>query len=966
MPFFLPEFPFHPPPYPHIIAPKLYQDLQNFTDAGFSGRDVMSMIGKSLAHYAITSLIGKGGMGEVYRAKDQKLGRDVAIKVLPAEFALDADRAARFQREAKLLASLNHPNIAAIHGLEESDGTHFLVLELIEGETLADRIKAGAIPVEETLKLALQIAEALEAAHDKGVIHRDLKPANIKITPDGKVKVLDFGLAKAYVGEPEDMNLSNSPTLSDAATRQGVILGTSAYMPPEQAKGKTVDKRADIWAFGVVLFEMLTGRQLFTGETVSETLASVIKSEPEWQSLPPNLHPRIRFLLERCLKKDPKDRYSGISDARVDIREVLADPKGLYAQPAPAGSGAKSKQVLVWASITVALIIIAAAVVWNLKTRESPQMSYSEFTLPADQQFNRNQWGNVHLAISPDGSQFVYGTTQGLFVRSVDKLDEKPVSGSDNNAEAPFFSPDGREVGYYSPTDRKVKKIPVNGGTPVPLCDIETSLAGAQWRSDKTIVFAMFPGGIFKVPDSGGKPESLFKTDTAGSTEGGGNPIVPQILPDGENVLFTDLISGDDKQITVQSIETGERKTLFPGQGAWYSPSGHILYGEINTDKLYAVPFDLDRLEVTGGPVPILEGVLGVSMSESGTMVYVRQPNTAPQAGSDTGSSDASVRTLWWVDRNGREDKIQIQAPARTYAYPKISPDGTKVALTAEVGGNIDIWILDLVRGTPMRLTFDDSEELQAIWSPDGEQIAYTSNRNKDVIAKGGITGIFTRAANASGGAKLLYLSPDKVLLPFCWSADGKMILTTEADTGFQNMDTGIVSMEGDPLHKFLLQESYYEFHAQISPDGRWVAYCSTEAYPDKDGSEIYVRSFPDLDKGGKYQVSTGGGHCPRWSPDGKELYYIVGGNVIEAMMAVEVETDPTFKAGTPKVLFQGSYLGSVPNNGVPYDVHPDGNRFLMMKPPRASVGVLTDSGPRKIIIVKNWFEELSQKAPAD
>jgi serine/threonine protein kinase len=426
----------------------------------------MSMI-KTLGNFTLEAQIGKGGMGEVYKAKDQKLGRDVAIKVLPEEFAKDSDRVARFQREAKLLASLNHPNIAAIHGLEESDGTHFLVLELIEGDTLADRIKSGAIPVEEALKLALQIAEALEAAHEKGVIHRDLKPANIKVTPDGKVKVLDFGLAKAFAGERAEVNLSHSPTLSEAATLQGVILGTAAYMSPEQARGKPVDKRTDIWAFGCVLYEMLTGKAAFQGEDVTEILAAVVKSGVKMDLLPANIHPRVREVISRCLQKDQKKRYSGIGDAQYEIEQVLADPSGIFVQPVTATEPRrKLRTMLPWvATALVVGLIIAGVVVWNLRKPEPPRVMRSEYELPEGQRLsgagllaNLQFSGSslLTLAVSPDGTQFVYSTTKGLYKRSLDELRAKLIAGTEGPAQQPFFSPDGKSVGYFSPNDRQL------------------------------------------------------------------------------------------------------------------------------------------------------------------------------------------------------------------------------------------------------------------------------------------------------------------------------------------------------------------------------------------------------------------------------------------------------------------------------------------------------------------------------
>jgi len=489
----------------------------------------MSMIGKTLGHYQINAQLGKGGMGEVFQAKDQKLGRDVAIKVLPEEFARDTDRVARFQREAKLLASLNHPNIAAIYGLEESGGTNFLVLELVEGETLADRIKGGAIPVEESLKLALQIAEALEAAHEKGIIHRDLKPANIKVTPDSKVKVLDFGLAKAFAGEQSDLSVANSPTLSDAATQQGVILGTAAYVSPEQARGKAVDKRADIWAFGCVLFEMITGRAAFSGKDVTDILAAVIRSEPEWDSLPANLHGRLREVLERCLKKDLKDRYHDISDVRVDIQRVLTDPSGVFAQPVMAVKPRKRLRLgLPWVAVGVILAaVITGVVVWELKPTEPRQVMRSEFDLPEGQQVNMSPHST--LAVSSDGKQFVYETNKGLYARSLNEFNAKLISGTETNPGNPFFSPDGKWIGYFSGTDQKLKKIAISGGAPVSLCDVSAPAAGASWGADDTIVFAELFTDLKRVSANGGTPELIVK----------GAVYDPQLLPDGKSLMFT-------------------------------------------------------------------------------------------------------------------------------------------------------------------------------------------------------------------------------------------------------------------------------------------------------------------------------------------------------------------------------------------------------------------------------------------
>lgn len=450
-------------------------------------------------------------MGEVYRAKDQRLGRDVAIKVLPEEFARDADRVARFQREAKLLASLNHPNIAAIHGLEESDGTHFLVLELIEGDTLADRLKHGAIPVEQSPKLALQIAEALEAAHERGVIHRDLKPANIKVTPDGKVKVLDFGLAKAFAGDQDDINLSNSPTLSAAATQQGVILGTAAYMSPEQAKGKTLDKRTDIWAFGAVLYEMLTGRAAFGGDEVSEILASVIKGDTNLNLLPANIHPRVRELLSRCLQKEMRRRYSDIGDARYEIEQALSDPGGVFAQPVTAVKPRKKLRVgLPWLAAAIVLSLLAAGVaVWYLKPAEPRQVHRFDYHLPEDQEFGTWRYGR-YLNVSTDGTKIVYVANGQLYLKNANELTASPIKGADENPADPFFSPDGQWIGYFAMSDSyQLKKISIMGGTPVTLCEVNGT-AGATWGADDMVVFGGH-NAIMQISANGGTPEEIIK-----------------------------------------------------------------------------------------------------------------------------------------------------------------------------------------------------------------------------------------------------------------------------------------------------------------------------------------------------------------------------------------------------------------------------------------------------------------------
>jgi Tol biopolymer transport system component len=912
------------------------------------------MIGKTLGHYQITSQLGKGGMGEVYRAKDQRLGRDVAIKVLPEEFANDADRVARFQREAKLLASLNHPNIAAIYGLEESGGTNFLVLEIVEGDTLADQIKRGPVPVEESLKLALQIAEALEAAHEKGMIHRDLKPANIKVTPEGKVKVLDFGLAKALAGEQGDLNLSNSPTLTNAATQQGVILGTAAYMSPEQARGKAVDKRADIWAFGCVIYEMLTGRQTWSGATVTDIIAAALAKDPDFTKLPPKLHPRIRELLHRCLQKDPTERFRDVGDVRVEIRQVLADPRGMLAQSvAAAEPRTKLQTILLWVAAILGIISVGAAI-WYLKPTPPPEpkrVIRFDYELPAGQQFIKSDFGAIvyQFAVSADGSRFAYSTTEGLYLRSVESLNARLIAGTDKNSVEPFFSPDGQWLGYFSISEQKLKKTAIGGGAPIVLCDTDGVAGAASWNADNTIVYADTTRGIMRVPANGGTPEAIIKGSIANFAKEG-FPFFPQMLPDMKTLLFTNVVRRGvtDYQVVVQSLNSGEQKVLFKGgYGARYLPTGHIVYTLLNNsvNNLFAVPFNLAKLEVTGGPVSILEGVTGFDFSESGTLVYVSQPAVAAGATSATSSGS----TLVWVDRQGKEESLGAAPDA--YQSLKISPDGTKVALTI-TAGNQDIWIWDIPHKTPTKLTFDKAADASPIWTPDGKRIIFYSNRG------GSLGGVYWKSADGIGEDELLASKPDRLLFPWSFSRDGKTLALMELSLASLGADIGILSMEGKREMKELLQEKNNESEPQISPDGRYVAYQSDES----GKGEIYVRSFPDVNKG-KWQVSRNGGGSPLWSPDGRELFYRSG----DETMAVGIETEPTFKRGNPKNLFRGTYFSN-PNQMIvatPWDIHPNGMKFLMIKPAASTGAAPTTANQQpKINIVLNWFEELKQRVP--
>ncbi|MBN2320339.1 MAG: protein kinase [Acidobacteria bacterium] len=891
--------------------------------------------GTRLSHYEITSQIGKGGMGEVYQAKDTKLGRNVAIKVLPQEFAQDADRVARFQREAKLLASLNHPNIAAIYGLEESDGTNFLVMELVEGNNLDDRINSGPIPVEEALKLALQIAEALEAAHEKGVIHRDLKPANIKVTPDGKVKVLDFGLAKAFAGEQADLNLSNSPTLSHAATMQGVILGTAAYMSPEQAKGKTVDKRTDIWAFGAVLFEMLTGKAAFQGDEVSEILASVIKGDTNLDLLPSNIHQRINEGISRCLQKDIRRRYADIADALYEIEQALSDPSGVFAQPIRAESPQKPlRTILPWVA---AAIIVAGATVWYFKPITPPEPRpvmrfYHE--LSEDQEFTDTAGSLIDL--SADGTKIVYVANEKLYLRNLNDLTARPIQGSAENPITPIFSPDGLYVAYYAMGDDQWRKIRVSGGAPVTLCAANPP-AGATWGSDNTILFEEYAVGIKRVSGESGTAQLLIEEKE------GERFHRPQALPGGEWVLFSisgkNVDSWDDAQIVAESLKTKERRMIVSGgSDARYIPTGHLVYAR--GDALYAQAFDVDGMKPMGEETAIVAGVrraaitasANYDVSDTGMLAYV------------VGNAEANIRTnLVWVDRNGNGKPLG--AESRAYGEPRISPDGSRVALTITVDGNEDIYVFDLDRGgNPSRLTLDENDDNRPVWTPNSQRIIFSSGR---VV----IGSIYWKSADGTGKAEQvgpmsgIAVSPNSIL------DDGNTLFFEHYAGPAQEMNISLLSMEGDSTPKLLLQGEYEEIRPQISPDGRWLAYMS-----DETGQfEVYIRPFPDIDSGLKRQISTDGGTDPLWSPNSKELFYV---SPDDEAMVVTIEAEPILRPGKPQKLFSvEQYRG--------WDIDPDGKRFLILKEFTNDMATEEELQPR-INMIANWFEELKEKVPMD
>ena len=846
-------------------------------------------------------------MGDVYRARDTKLGREVAIKVLPDVFAQNPERLARFGREARLLASLNHPNIATIHGLEESGGVNYLVMELVPGQTLAERLTPGPVEVEESLRICTQIAEALEAAHEKGVIHRDLKPANVKVTPDGKVKVLDFGLAKALADDDPGANISSSPTLSAAGTREGVILGTVAYMSPEQARGRKVDKRTDIWAFGCVLYELLTGKQTFQSrdregaDTVQDIIARILQGEPDWSALPETTAVKIRDLLRRCLQKDLRRRQQHIDDARIEMEEALTAPA--TAAPAaaavPARTGWRRAIPLVLGSLV--LIAITGLAVWNLRTPAPRPLTRLTLTLPETERLGARGAGMIEpvVALSPDGTRLVYIANQQLYLRPMDSLEARPIPGTEG-AIYPFFSPDGQWVGFFA--DAKLKKVSISGGAALTLCDVATS-RGGSWGTDETIVFGKVATGLSQVSSAGGTPQELTTLK-----EGETQHFWPHSLPGGEAVLFSVWTGSlETSRIEVHSLETGERRVLIQGgTHARYAPTGHLVYAQAGTPgTLLAAPFDLERLEVTGAPFPIVEGVLQspvsglaqFSFSSLGALVYV------------PGSVQTVEYTLVWVDRTGAVEPLA--APPRQYRNPTLSPDGQQLVVTIPAAP-ADVWVYDIPRTTLTRLTFEGDNRLP-IWTPDGERVTFRSDR------AGGPWNLFWKPADGSGTAERLATS-DRNQTPSSWSSDGQVLAFFEGRGG-EDEALWTLPMEGEREPRLFLQTPFQESSGMFSPDGNWLAYVSNES----GKNEIYVQPYPG--PGGKRQISTNGGAEPVWARDSGELFYRNGSQ----MMAVEIATELTFSAGTPKLLFEGNFQPSA-GNLANYDVTPDGQRFVMIQ----------------------------------
>ena len=924
--------------------------------------------GTRLGPYEIVAPIGAGGMGEVYRARDTKLNRDVALKILPDAFASDPDRLARFTREAQVLASLNHPNIAHIYGLDRQDGregqegtvgpaTSFIVMELVEGEDLSQKIeglraKGSGLPIDEALPIAKQIADALEAAHEQGIIHRDLKPANIKVRPDGTVKVLDFGLAKLHERSAslsgERGGMSMSPTLTFNATQAGIVLGTAAYMSPEQARGKTVDRRADIWAFGVVVFEMLTGRALFSGETITDIIAAVVTREPDLSALPAATPSRVRDLVTRCLIKDPKQRLRDIGEARIAIERAIVEPDA----KAAIGSGSPERLALrpagwpravPWAIAGALAAGLAAVLVFWAPWRTTPSRVVQRLSveLGADVSLATSGFGDGAI-LSPDGAVVAFtaqkasGSIQ-IYLRRLTQLQATALSGTDD-ADSPFFSPDGQWIAFFAGS--KLKKISVTGGAAVTLCDAPNGRGGA-WGEDGTIVFSPDSTSsvrLLRVSSAGGTPEPLTSLAEGESTQ-----RWPQVLPGGKAVLFTGGTAGayEDANIVVQPLPSGARKVVQRGgYHGRYLPSGHLVY--LHDGTLFAAPFDLDRLEVTGQPVPALEGVTSNSASGSaqfavsatGTLVYL------------PGRSTGGV-PIHWMTHDGKT--TPLRATLANWFDPQFAPDGRRLAIRIN-DGPPDIWVYEWARDTLTRLTFDPTDDRKPVWTPDGRRIVFASSRvDKSTL------NLYWQRADGTGDAQRLTESKN-LQVPASWHPSGKFLAFEEVNpqTGYDLM---ILPMEGDEASGWkpgkptvFLNSPFAEREPMFSPDGRWLAYWSNET----GRNEVYVRPFPG--PGGKWQISTDGGNYPTWSRTKHELFY--GTQSAQIMVAAFTVEGGSFRAEKPRLWSDGRFMVRTTNRS--FDLHPDGERFALAPAAQAPGGGKQDH----VTFIFNFFDELRRLAP--
>jgi eukaryotic-like serine/threonine-protein kinase len=901
----------------------------------------MSMrAGTRLGAYEILSVLGAGGMGEVYRARDTRLGREVAIKVVLDAFAADADRVARFQREARVLASLNHPHIAALYGMEEADGRHFLVMELVEGETLADRLRRGPMPLAEALAIAIQIVDALEAAHEKGIVHRDLKPANVKVTPDDTVKVLDFGLAKAVSADSAAIRAdANSPTLSMMASQAGVILGTAAYMSPEQAKGLPADHRSDVFSFGSLLFEMLSGRQPFQGDTAPDVLASVLVREADVGHLPRDLNPRLIDLLRRCLEKHPKRRWQAIGDVRAELETIAAAPRAPATDAVTAPPRSRGRRALPAAFAAIVVGAGAWVAAWMVKPSAPQTLVRFAVVLPADMRIStplRNA-----IAISPDGTKLLYFVNDQIYVRALDEFAGTPIAGTaEEKLTSPTFSPDGRAIAFFSSRDKALKRIATSGGVATILCTAFNPL-GLSW-SAAGIVYAQggqVKGGVWRVSSNGGDPERLV---TLGAHE-----VVygPQLLPDGKTILFTlSTPSGpEDKwesaRIIAQTLKTGARKVLVDGAAdARYLPPGYLAYARQGT--VYVTRLDASRLAITGPAAPLIEGVrraaggmtglADFAVSTNGSLVYVTGPVAIVSGQSDLILTDMAKGTV---------RPLKVSGALQT---PRSSPDGTQVAFVSDDARGVEVYVYQ-VDGTtqPRRLTFGGKNRFP-VWSPDGTRIVYQSDREGDL-------GLFWQPADGTGTAqRLTKAAPGDTHVPLSWYGD---VLLFDVGRG-KETSLSTYSFADRKIAPFGGVQSSVPSGAVFSPDGHWVAY---DVGKDNEGT-VFVQPFPAT--GDKYELTrqnlSDHPHHPMWSSDGKRIFFVPGPG---GFAAVSVTSKPAFAFGN-RVPVERPFATGTISEPRPTDIRPDGQILGLQTAAQTAAA----NASVEIRVVLNWLQEVKAR----
>lgn len=895
-------------------------------------------------------------MGEVYRARDTKLDREVALKVLPEAFTADPGRLARFEREARVLASLNHPNVAQIYGVEETGGSRALVLELVEGPTLADRLAAGPVPLPEVVSIARQIALALQAAHEAGIVHRDLKPANVKVREDGTVKVLDFGLAAALDDPPgTGAEPARSSALTASATRMGagLVLGTPAYMSPEQAEGRPTDTRGDLWSFGVVLYEMLAGERLFGGETVGQVLARVIDRDLDLSMLPPSTPPPVRRLLRRCLERDRRRRMRDAGEAVSDLEAAEAQPADADAVPPSPPRASRAR--LAWAAGGLALGCLAAgaALATLAPSPEPPGVRRLTLDLPAPMVRGSG------FALSPDGSTLAWvgraGRDRRLMLRRLDETDARPLAGTEGALD-PFFSPDGAWIGFFAAPGRPggseriqyrwtLKRAPAGGGAPVTLTENVPALGGS-WGDDDRIVIGGV-GGLLRVPAGGGAPEAALPP---GAVSDVAVCSAPHVLPGSRALLFAELSAGGESRLLAAAAGGEPRVVAADAAAATYTPTGHLVIARAarppggrpgpRTTTLLAAPFDARRLELTGAPVPVVPNAGASAWAADGTLVY------APNQGRGEWESR---RTLAWIHRDGREERLP--APPRAYGEPRISPAGDRVALdVTDDDGDTDVFVHDLARDASNRLTFDGLS-FSPLWSPDGRGVVFTAADDDGY-------GLFRKAANGAGQTERLTAGQPVMQVASDWVGGPDTLVVMRA-AGMTSADVHLLPLDGDGVSQPLIATDAVEMLARVSPDRRWIAYQSNES----GRSAVYVRPFPNVDDG-KWQVSQGGGYAPAWSADGRELFYVAAGRDGPTMMAVGYASDPTFTPSRPEPLF--ALPGGVESGGPfrRWDAAPDGERFLVLGETEEDPAGDPRQGPAALVYVGNWFADLAEQAP--